>query len=258
MQFDLGEHLRSKNFLERLSNIPRVDVKSIITTQTIPQKRSTPKRNNTDAKLETKFEERVRNILMTICSHRKRLKYDQVYKYTTAMIRGYSIKPDRGREATLINILFAIIYGCRKNGIYIDPLLVSEELGFSYKKLMKNIFTILPYSSSTSEFDAETIRSLTSVNLSEICEEYVDVILRGDSKMLEAVSERSLYIYNLIERTNVLSTEKQFCVTPAKIVAYVIMEMNKDTKIHEHLKFPKLFFEKVKRVVNRAEKIDKE
>lgn len=257
MQFDLNEHLKSKIFLERLATIPRAE-KRTVTPVTHNIKRSPKKRINSEVKLESKFEDKIRNVVMSICSRRKRLQYEKIYTYTSEMIRGYSIKPDRGRETTFVSILFAVIYGCRKRGIYIDPMFVSEELGFSYKKLVKNIFNILPYSSSSSDFDQETIRSLTEVNLKEICNEYVDIVFDGDVNELEKITERSQYIYNLIKKTNVLSTEKQFCVTPAKIVAYVIMETDKSSSIHEKLKFPKLFFEKIKRVVNRAERLNKD
>lgn len=174
------------------------------------------------------------------------------------MIKVYSIKPDRGRESTLVNILFAVIYGCRKNGIYLDPLLMSEEMEFNYKKLIKMLFSILPCTSSTSSYDMELTNSLITIDLKQICQEYVDVILKGSEHVVEEVYQRAQYIYNLIDKTNVLTTEKQFCVTPAKIVAYTIMEYDKTTSIHEKLKFPKLFFEKVKRVVNRAEKFNKD
>lgn len=261
MQFDLNEHLRSQSFLAKLSALDmgvRPEGRLPTYTSTPIVKRSSPRKVNMDSRNEVKFEDRIRKVVMTICSHRKRLKYDQVYKYTTDMIRVYSIKPDRGRETTLVNILFAVIYGCRKHNIYLDPLLVSGDLDFSYKKLMKKIFGILPYTSSTSVFDMEMSQTLVAVNLREICEEYVDVIMRGDKKILEDVFQRTEYIYNLIEKTDVLSTEKQFCVTPGKIAAYVIMEYDKNTNIHERLFFPKLFFEKIKRVVNRAERIDKD
>lgn len=260
MQFDLNSHLRSQSFLAKLSVLDGGVKPEGRTAYSVPQniKRNSPRKINVDSRNEIKFEEKVRRVVMTLCSHRKRLKYDKVYKYTTDMIKVYSIKPDRGRETTLINILFAVIYGCRKNNIYIDPLLVSGELDFSYKKLMKKIFGILPYTSSTSIYDVEMTKTLVTVNLMEICEEYVDVIMRGDERILNQIFERSEYIYKLIERTDVLSTEKQFCVTPGKIVAYVIMENDKNTSIHEKLMFPKLFFEKIKRVVNRAEKMERE
>jgi hypothetical protein len=259
MQFDLQEHLRSQSFLNRLSSASFSTEKSLpIRSQPVYTKRTTPRKYKSDFGNESKFEERIRRIVMVICSHRSRLKYDQVFKYTTDMIKAYSIKPDRGRESTLINIIFAVVYGCRKNGIYIDPLLVSEEMEFNYKKLIKMIFSILPCTSSTSGYDIELTKSLITIDLKQICCEYVDVIMKGSDNVVEEIYQRSQYIYDLIEKTNVLSTEKQFCVTPSKIVAYAIMEHDKSTTIHEKLKFPKLFFEKIKRVVNRAEKLNKD
>lgn len=262
MQFDLEGHLRTQAFLAKLSTFNNVS-RGYEKTQNQPQliissKRSTPKRHNSEARNETKFDEKVRRIVMTLCSHRKRLKYDQVYKYATDIIKTYSIKPDRGRESTLVNILFSVIYGCRKHGIYIDPLLVSGEIDFSYKKLIKNIFNILPYTSSKSEYDIEMSNNLITPDINAVCKEYVDVIMRGDETVLAHITQRSQYIYDLIEKTNVLTTEKQFCVTPSKIVAYSIMEYDKSSIIHEKLKFPKLFFEKIKRVVNRAERLNKD
>jgi len=260
MQFDLNEYLKSQSFFAKLSSIDRSSNVEYKPSNTHLQsvKRTSPKKHVLDSRNETKFEERVRRVVMTLCSHRKRLKYEQVYRHTTELIKTYSIKPDRGRETTLINILFAVIYGCRRNNIYIDPLLVSGELDFSYKKLIKNIFGVLPYTSSTSKYDVEMTQTLTTVNLRGICEEYVDVIMRGDESVLNHILSRTERIYSLIEKTDVLSTEKQFCVTPGKIVAYAIMEYDKNTTIHEKLKFPKLFFEKIKRVINRAERIEKE
>lgn len=293
---DLNERMeelnRQKKFMDRLSiinNLLGVGVKTIDHYPVVEPPKLERRRQTTVHKQtkvpgsrvdreaeESRFDERLRQVIYIICSKRKRLQFDVVYRRATDLIQKCNLKIEKGKENMMSLIVYSIIVSCRINGIYLDPQMMASELGICPKKFGKYVFRYMPAMNSQHWIDIQVIDSfIRSASYDIICDEYTECV---ESSMIEILGPGfrftgddaeqvkqnfSCHMSSLTE-DSLCDDERQFCVTSNKIIIYTLFEYVRDKRPELEksisLAFTKLFLipkvtiDKMKRIIVKCRK----
>lgn len=272
---------RNRKFKERLSNLnslmgitesPKVNYMTMVSnsgrrTQTSTRGGNKPRDKDN---LENKFDEKLKYFIIRICEKRPRLQFDKIYVKSQELISQCNLKIERGKDNTNGLAVYSIVITIRLIGEFIDLNFLAQDLELCPKKINKYVERHFPPINSSNEIDKRIIKLFFSeLNPRSLCMEYIEYFHRsseppiGEEGIHKIVSEFKLNM-DMLTSQNVCDEEKQFCVTPSKIVVYTIMEYYREIStqtdkelvqtVSKNFGIPKVTLEKMKRILTKLRK----
>lgn len=272
---------RNRKFKERLSNLnslmgitesPKVNYMTMVSnsgrrTQTSTRGSNKPRDKDN---LENKFDEKLKYFIIRICEKRPRLQFDKLYVKSQELISQCNLKIERGKDNTNGLAVYSIVITIRLIGEFIDLNFLAQDLELCPKKINKYVERHFPPINSPNEIDKRIIKLFFSeLNPRSLCMEYIEYFHRsseppiGEEGIHKIVSEFKMNM-DMLTSQNVCDEEKQFCVTPSKIVVYTIMEYYREIStqtdkelvqtVSKNFGIPKVTLEKMKRILTKLRK----
>jgi hypothetical protein len=233
------------------------------------EKKKTEHTKSVDS-LPSKVKERLRQVIDTVCETRPWIQKDEVYRWATEFIENLNIVFPKSKDKISILCLVCVILGSRIYNVFMDLHVVSMQLGETLKDTQKMMFSVVPSLTNCNDYGKRVIQSFIDPPRTSLLLEYesmMDPLIRGfskDASILE--SDREYYrmicekIFCSLEGDNDYDYEKQFCVTPDKVLVYGVFEIIRrkvpdvtERSICEYLsekfRIPRVTIEKMKRLV---------
>jgi hypothetical protein len=243
----------------------------------ITKEKKTTERSQTTNNVTEKVRERLKTIIELVCETRTWVNKEDLYKWSIEIADNLKIIFPKSKDKISSLCIVCIILGSRIHGTYLDIHIVSMQVGETLKDTQKMLYSITPSLTSTEEFERKVLQCLIQPPRTSLLREYENIMetisigFSKDSIILE--SDRQSYrtlcekIFSSLEGDNDYDYEKQFCVTPDKVLVYGIFEiirrkvpMVTERSICEYLseKFsiPRVTIEKMKRLVVKYIKPD--
>lgn len=220
--------------------------------------------------LSDKVKDRMRHIIDILCESRSWISREEVYRFSLEFIEKLNVVFPKSKDKISLTCMVCIILGSRIRGLYFDLHIVAIQVGESMKDVQKTMYETLPSLTSTSEYDRKVLNSLIDPKRTSLLLEYETImkeLVRGFSENAELTEYDIEYYRNICEKIfsnlegdNDCDYEKQFCVTPDKVLVYGIFEIIRrkvtgvtERSICEYLsekfKIPRVTVEKMKRLV---------
>jgi hypothetical protein len=274
---------RNRKFKERLDNLnslmgitesPKVNYMTMVNnasrrTQTSTRGAGKPRDKDN---VESKFDEKLKFFIIRVCEKRPRLQFDKIYVKSQEVISQCNLKIERGKDNTNALAVYSLVIASRLLGEFIDLNFLAQDLELCPKKINKYVERHFPPINSPHEIDKRIIKLFFSeLNPRSLCMEYIEYFHRssepspiGGDGIDKIISEFKLNM-NMLTHQNVCDEEKQFCVTPSKIVVYTIMDYYREISnqtdkemvqiVSKNFGIPKVTLEKMKRILTKLRKM---
>lgn len=272
----MEEQEKNRKFKERLNNLnslmgivesPKTNYTTVVNNSSRRSQTSSRGTNKSRDKdnLESKFDEKLKYFIIKVCEKRPRFQFDKIYEKCQDIMNKCGLKIERGKDNTNGLAIYILVISIRLIGEFIDLNFLAQDLELCSKKINKYVERHFPPINSQAEIDKEIIGLFfTYHNSKTICMEYIDYFNRssdvtiGEEGFNKIILDFSMNM-NLLTPQNVCDEEKQFCVTPSKIIIYTIMEYYREIsqcadkevvqKVSKYFNIPKVTLEKMKRIL---------
>lgn len=222
------------------------------------------------APIDDKTRETIRFICTTVATPRDFVDADDLYRWSIEMAGTLSWRYVETKDRFTV-VLFLVYISATKNGISLDPNLLSAEFGIPFRAMMKIFYDCVPPVTTKSGDEWEVARMFFQTPRTELIPEYKNVLRRVlhedfrvdvQTRHLEEYAERCNHLFGM---EALMVEEKQFCITPTKIYVYAIYEFVKgyltgrtEKEISEYISrrfmVPRVTVDKMKRLVRKCEK----
>jgi hypothetical protein len=227
-------------------------------------------RLHSTSNITDKVRDRFKNIIDVLCETRSWVNKEDLFRWSIEFAENLNIVFPKSKDKITSLCIVCVILGSRINDIYLDVHIVSMQVGETLKDTQKMMYTITPSLTTTDVYEKKVLKCLINPPRTSLLREYetvMEMFITGFSKDTQILeTDKVVYrmicekIFSNLEGDNDYDYEKQFCVTPDKVLVYGIFEIIRrkvpnvtERSICEYLseKFsiPRVTIEKMKRLV---------